>query len=94
MNDSVVISVENLGKKYRIQHQAERQRYVALRDVIAEKAKGVFQMLKSGDKTESRKQKAEISPDKSESRKQKSENKNDFSFPISAFSFEGGMWLN
>src|SRR5260221_8207199 len=37
----VVIKVENLGKKYRIQHQAERQRYVALRDILAEKAKSV-----------------------------------------------------
>jgi lipopolysaccharide transport system ATP-binding protein len=44
-----IISVEGLGKKYRIQHQAERQRYVALRDVIAEKAKGLFKKLKSGN---------------------------------------------
>ncbi len=33
-----IISVENLGKKYRLQHQAQRQRYTALRDVLAEKA--------------------------------------------------------
>jgi lipopolysaccharide transport system ATP-binding protein len=33
----VVIRAENLGKKYRIQHQRERQRYVALRDVVADK---------------------------------------------------------
>ena len=50
----VIISVENLGKKYRIRHQAERQRYAALRDVIAQKARGVFQMLKL------RRQKTEI----------------------------------
>ena len=31
-----VISVENLGKKYRIKHQAERQRYKALREVLAD----------------------------------------------------------
>ncbi|MBX9745633.1 MAG: ABC transporter ATP-binding protein [Hyphomonadaceae bacterium] len=31
----VVIRAENLGKKYIIGHQAERERYVALRDVIA-----------------------------------------------------------
>jgi lipopolysaccharide transport system ATP-binding protein len=43
-----IIQVENLGKCYRISHQAERQRYTALRDVIAEKAKGLFQKLKSG----------------------------------------------
>ena len=41
MSDAI-ISVEALGKKYRIRHQAERQRYVALRDVIAEKAEGLF----------------------------------------------------
>jgi len=54
MSSDVIISVENLGKKYRIKHQAEGRRYTALRDVLAEKAKGVFQMLKL------RKQKTEI----------------------------------
>ena len=39
---SPIISVENLGKCYRIQHQQERQRYVALRDVITSKVKGLF----------------------------------------------------
>ena len=38
---SVVIRVENLGKKYRIQHQ-QRERYTALRDVIAHRAKSLF----------------------------------------------------
>ena len=33
---SKVISVENLGKKYLLSHQVQRQPYVALRDVIAE----------------------------------------------------------
>ncbi|MEK7830355.1 MAG: ABC transporter ATP-binding protein, partial [Acidobacteriota bacterium] len=33
----VVIRVENLGKKYTIRHQRERERYVSLRDVIANK---------------------------------------------------------
>ena len=37
-----MITVENLGKKYRISHQGGKQRYVALRDVIAEKAKSLF----------------------------------------------------
>src|ERR1039458_6208556 len=46
----VIISVEGLGKKYRISHQGERQRYVALRDVIAEKAKGLFSSWKSADR--------------------------------------------
>jgi lipopolysaccharide transport system ATP-binding protein len=36
-----IIKVENLGKKYRIRHQQERQRYVALRDVIANRVKAL-----------------------------------------------------
>jgi lipopolysaccharide transport system ATP-binding protein len=36
-----IITVEHLGKKYRIKHQA-RQGYTALRDVIAEKVVGLF----------------------------------------------------
>ena len=39
----VVIRVENLGKCYEIKHAGgERERYTALRDVIAEKARGLF----------------------------------------------------
>jgi lipopolysaccharide transport system ATP-binding protein len=37
-----VISVEDLGKCYRIHHQAQPQRYTALRDVIADKVRGAF----------------------------------------------------
>ena len=48
MSDAI-ISVENLGKKYRIAHQAERQRYTALRDVITEKAKRFFSRSQSSD---------------------------------------------
>jgi lipopolysaccharide transport system ATP-binding protein len=44
MSDTI-ISVENLGKKYRISHQGERQRYVALRDVIAQKCAAPFRAL-------------------------------------------------
>jgi lipopolysaccharide transport system ATP-binding protein len=40
MTDSV-ITVENLGKRYRIRHQAQRQRYHTLRDVLAEKSRSV-----------------------------------------------------
>ena len=50
MND-VVIRVENLGKKYSIQHQAERQKYVALRDVLADKAKSLFRRRDSSPAT-------------------------------------------
>ena len=41
-----IISVENLGKKYRIRHQAGRQRYVALRDVIAQQFTAPFKFLR------------------------------------------------
>jgi lipopolysaccharide transport system ATP-binding protein len=41
-----IISVEGLGKKYRIDHMAERQKYVALRDVIAQRLKAPFQALR------------------------------------------------
>jgi lipopolysaccharide transport system ATP-binding protein len=37
---NTAIRVDGLGKKYRIRHQ--RDRYVALRDVIADKARGIF----------------------------------------------------
>jgi lipopolysaccharide transport system ATP-binding protein len=43
----VVISVENLGKKYVIGHQ-QPERYVALRDVIANSAKGLVKSLQGG----------------------------------------------
>src|SRR2546426_6199365 len=39
MSSDVVIQVEGLGKKYCIRHQAERPRYTALRDVLANKTK-------------------------------------------------------
>jgi len=40
---NAIITVENLGKKYRLRHQAELRNYVALRDVIAQKFTGLFQ---------------------------------------------------
>ncbi len=36
MSDTI-IQVENLGKKYLLQHK-KKERYIALRDVIAEKS--------------------------------------------------------
>jgi lipopolysaccharide transport system ATP-binding protein len=42
---SAVITVEKLGKKYLLCHQAQRQPYVALRDVISEKASAIGQRL-------------------------------------------------
>src|SRR4051794_2139757 len=42
MADDVVIRAEGLGKKYEIGHTAERERYVALRDVLARGASGVL----------------------------------------------------
>jgi len=46
MSDTI-ITVSNLGKKYRIRHQAGRQCYTALRDVLASKIKGLFQSRES-----------------------------------------------
>jgi ABC-type polysaccharide/polyol phosphate transport system ATPase subunit len=45
MNSDVVIRAEGLGKKYLISHEGERQRYTALRDVLAERAR---QFARSG----------------------------------------------
>src|SRR5271155_2342050 len=41
------IRVDGLGKKYRIRHQRS-ERYVALRDVIAEKTRGLFRPRQAG----------------------------------------------
>src|SRR5271165_2523470 len=37
-----IIKVENLSKRYRIRHQQERQQYLTLRDVIADRLKRPF----------------------------------------------------
>ncbi|MGE0260878.1 MAG: polysaccharide ABC transporter ATP-binding protein [Alphaproteobacteria bacterium] len=42
MAADVAIRVEGLGKKYELGHAAERERYVALRDVLARGARGVL----------------------------------------------------
>jgi lipopolysaccharide transport system ATP-binding protein len=42
-----IISVKNLAKKYRIKHNAERERYKTLRDVVADKFQRVFNIPKS-----------------------------------------------
>jgi len=39
MSEDLVIRVENLGKKYVIGHESERERYVALRDVLTRTAR-------------------------------------------------------
>ncbi|MDJ0706897.1 MAG: ABC transporter ATP-binding protein [Leptolyngbyaceae cyanobacterium MO_188.B28] len=48
MSDAV-IRVENLGKKYIIGHQQDAQRYIALRDVIANGAKGLVQRFQKSN---------------------------------------------
>ena len=45
MSSDIVISVENLGKRYRIRHQQEGRRYMALRDVLADKTKSAARRL-------------------------------------------------
>ncbi|HTV40875.1 MAG TPA: ABC transporter ATP-binding protein [Candidatus Sulfotelmatobacter sp.] len=49
MSDAIII-VENLGKKFRIRHQANGHRYTALRDVLAQKIKAPFGFLTNGKK--------------------------------------------
>ena len=44
-----IIVVESLGKRYRLDHQAERPRYSSLRDVLSEKAKRLFRPAVSGN---------------------------------------------
>ncbi len=48
MSDEAIIRIENLGKKYRIQHQKQKDmRYKTLRDVIAEKFTSPFNALRN-----------------------------------------------
>jgi lipopolysaccharide transport system ATP-binding protein len=56
----VIISVENVAKKYRLQHQVERPRYTTLRDVIVQKLTSPFR--RRVDKN----QKSETGPPNSE----------------------------
>jgi lipopolysaccharide transport system ATP-binding protein len=42
MAEDVMVRAEGLGKKYLIGHQAERERYVALRDVMARGAHSLW----------------------------------------------------
>ena|SRR5665213_1207085 len=58
----VIISVQGLGKKYRIQHQAEGRRYVALRDVIAQKLKAPFKFLRRSQNSEVRSRTSDLRP--------------------------------
>jgi len=47
-----IIRVENLGKKYIIGHQQQKERYTALRDVIANGVRGLTQSFKPKSKSE------------------------------------------
>ncbi len=49
MSSPVVISVENLGKSYRLNHAKQRDAYVSLRDVITDKFKGLTRPRKTPD---------------------------------------------
>src|SRR6476660_6991035 len=61
MAEDIVVRAEGLGKKYTIGHEAERERYVALRDVLVRGGKNAWRRtvdvargraLVAGDKTE------------------------------------------
>jgi lipopolysaccharide transport system ATP-binding protein len=45
MSDDIVIRAEGLGKKYVIGHEAQRQGYLALRDVVARNAHNAWRVL-------------------------------------------------
>ncbi len=45
MSPDTVISVENLGKKYIIDHERKNERYAALRDVLTHSAKSLMERL-------------------------------------------------
>jgi lipopolysaccharide transport system ATP-binding protein len=45
-----VITIENLGKKYRLTHQTEPHRYTTLRDTISKGAKGIFRARPAGER--------------------------------------------
>src|ERR1700677_24010 len=42
MSGKIVIQAEHLGKRYVIDHETQRERYLALRDVLAQAAKGLL----------------------------------------------------
>ena len=46
MND-IVIEAENIGEMYTIGHQAEKVRYVALRDVLMQNARNLWNKTKN-----------------------------------------------
>ena len=48
----VVIRAEGLGKSYRLRHQRNEERYVALREVLTEKARALGRRLLGGGSTE------------------------------------------
>ena len=58
----VIISVENLGKKYKIRHQGEKQRYTVLRDVLAQKFAAPFKFLRRSQGSEVRSQVSDLRP--------------------------------
>ncbi len=45
--DDIIISVENVGKRYRISHQSQRQAYASLREVVSQKLRLPFEWFKN-----------------------------------------------
>jgi lipopolysaccharide transport system ATP-binding protein len=45
MTSSTIISVENVGKRYALQHKGKGERYTTLRDVVAQKASAPFRVI-------------------------------------------------
>ena len=55
MAEDIIISSEGLSKKYLIGHQAERQHYLALRDVIAQRVRSAVDMARGRGSRDSQK---------------------------------------
>lgn len=87
MSDAI-ITVEGLGKKYRIAHQGEGRRYVALRDVLAQKFAAPFKFLRRSQKTEDRVQRSEIRPPTSGLRPPTSQKSSEDFWALKDVSFE------
>ena len=89
MSDAI-IKVSNLGKCYKLKHQAERQRYVALRDILADKSKSVARRVWSamrGQRSEDRDQRTEVRSKRSEVRSPTSDLRPPTSVPASQEDF-------
>jgi len=87
MNSDAIISVEGLGKRYRLGSSRSNERYTALRDVIATRAAAPFRALNSKWKRRKEKSENKASPELSTSAFPLSNSTDDF-WALKNVSFE------